>query len=181
MKPRYGLFTGRFQPLHNAHLKCMLKILEEVENLVVGIVNPDPKDTIEFREFTQEKNPFTFWERYRMVHESLEEVGTDMSRVYIVPFYPPLLYADDKTERFVPKSNVTVYIPAKDEFDRQKIEEMNKRGWDVRALEVTEDMSSTEIRRRIYTGEEWESLVPEAVAKIIKEVDGINRIKGMGK
>ena len=181
MKPKYGLFGGRFQPLHNGHLECMLNVLEDAEYLVVGIVNPDPKDTIEFKEFAQEKNPFTFWERYRMVHESLKDNGIDMSRVYIIPFYPPPLYSDEKSERFIPKNEVVAYIPVKDDFDRQKIEYLTKRNWNVKTLEVTENVSATEIRKKIRNNEKWESLVPKAVVKIIKEVDGINRIKGMSE
>jgi nicotinamide-nucleotide adenylyltransferase len=35
---------------------------------------------------------------------------------------------------------------------------------------------ATEIRRRILAGEDWKELVPTQVYRIIKEVDGENRI-----
>ena len=37
--------------------------------------------------------------------------------------------------------------------------------------------SGTEIRRRIMAHENWEELVPEQVAKIIQDVDGVERLK----
>jgi nicotinamide-nucleotide adenylyltransferase len=170
---------GRFQPLHNGHLKVMLKIIKEVEYLVVGIVNPDPKDTINFKDFASEKNPFNFWERYRMIHESLKESGVDMSKVYIVPSYPPSLYNDEKFERFLPKKDETIiYLPVK-KAEKWKIEDLIKRGWNGRSFKVKNPISATEVRRRIAEDENWEELVPRAVAKIIKEVDGINRIKNL--
>jgi nicotinamide-nucleotide adenylyltransferase len=38
-------------------------------------------------------------------------------------------------------------------------------------------LSGTEVRRRIATNENWKELVPRQVAQIIKEMDGIERIK----
>jgi len=37
--------------------------------------------------------------------------------------------------------------------------------------------SGTEIRRRILADEEWRELVPDAVAQIIDDIDGVGRIK----
>ena len=36
---------------------------------------------------------------------------------------------------------------------------------------------ASEIRRRMLEGEDWESLVPPAVARIIKEIKGVERLK----
>jgi len=37
--------------------------------------------------------------------------------------------------------------------------------------------SGKEIRRRMINDENWEDLVPESVCKIIKEIDGVQRLK----
>ena len=37
--------------------------------------------------------------------------------------------------------------------------------------------SGTEIRRRMLTSEPWESLVPDAVARVISEIDGVERLR----
>ncbi|RLF62004.1 MAG: nicotinamide-nucleotide adenylyltransferase, partial [Thermoplasmata archaeon] len=44
-----------------------------------------------------------------------------------------------------------------------------------------EKYSGTEIRRRMAEGKEWQNLVPDAVAKIIKELDGEERVKRLYK
>ncbi len=40
---------------------------------------------------------------------------------------------------------------------------------------------ATEIRRRILKGEDWSELVPAPVYLIVKEIDGENRIRDLGK
>ena len=42
-----------------------------------------------------------------------------------------------------------------------------------------EKYSGKEIRRRMINNEKWEDLVPEAVAKIIKEINGVQRLKDL--
>ena len=39
------------------------------------------------------------------------------------------------------------------------------------------EYSGTEVRKRMAEGGDWESLVPKAVAKVIKDIDGISRIR----
>jgi nicotinamide-nucleotide adenylyltransferase len=41
--------------------------------------------------------------------------------------------------------------------------------------------SGKEIRHRIISEETWEELVPEPVIKIIKEIDGVKRLKNLAK
>jgi nicotinamide-nucleotide adenylyltransferase len=39
-----------------------------------------------------------------------------------------------------------------------------------------ETLSGTEIRRRMLNNEPWNSLVPPAVAQVLKEIDGPGRL-----
>jgi nicotinamide-nucleotide adenylyltransferase len=52
-------------------------------------------------------------------------------------------------------------------------------GFEVRAspLYNRDIFSGTEIRRRIVNDDEWRSLVPAPVAKILDDIDGVNRLK----
>ena len=56
-------------------------------------------------------------------------------------------------------------------------------GYEVRnsPLYNRSEYSGTEVRTRIREGKEWEHLVPDAVVKVIKEVDGVNRITEIGE
>ena len=58
---------------------------------------------------------------------------------------------------------------------------MREAGYEVRnsPLFNREMYSGTEIRRRIVEGEDWEALVPAGVADVIREIDGVSRIKDL--
>jgi nicotinamide-nucleotide adenylyltransferase len=48
-------------------------------------------------------------------------------------------------------------------------------------LTEREKFVATEIRNRILEGKPWEDLVPEPVSKIIKEINGEERIRKIGR
>ncbi|RMF89244.1 MAG: nicotinate-nucleotide adenylyltransferase, partial [Methanobacteriota archaeon] len=56
-------------------------------------------------------------------------------------------------------------------------------GWEVREIELIkgEEYSGTEIRRRMREGGDWERLVPPPVARYIKEIRGVERVRRLGK
>ncbi len=55
----------------------------------------------------------------------------------------------------------------------------SKKGYVVKEIPLfnRKKYSGTEIRRRMIHNEAWEDLVPEAVATIIKDIDGVSRVK----
>lgn len=96
---RTGVYTGRFQPFHDGHKKCVEHILSECEKCII-IVRCGPKS---------EKNPFGFEERVEMIRKHftedqvsifpLEDDGSEMS-VYIgrdVGY--ELIQLDEQTEK----------------------------------------------------------------------------------
>ncbi len=94
-----GYNHGRFQPLHNGHFNTFLKILEKYDELWIGIANPLrqlPQDFEKLEADLQQSvkrardpknNPYTYFERYEMVWNSLQQHGVDMSRVHIAPHF----------------------------------------------------------------------------------------------
>jgi nicotinamide-nucleotide adenylyltransferase len=42
-------------------------------------------------------------------------------------------------------------------------------------------MVATEIRKKIAAEENWEDLVPQPVSKVIKEINGIERVKAISQ
>jgi Nicotinamide mononucleotide adenylyltransferase len=52
-------------------------------------------------------------------------------------------------------------------------------GCAVRSMDMykRETHSGTAIRNRILAGEEWEHLVPSAVVRVIREIDGVTRLQ----
>ena len=69
-----GFYIGRFQPFHNGHRAMVDHIVEEVDELVLGIGSADASHTT--------RNPFTAGERVMMVTKAVKDVDVP---TYVVP------------------------------------------------------------------------------------------------
>lgn len=160
----YSLVVGRFQPLHNGHMDVIRKCASESEHLVIGIgsaqYSHDPND------------PFTAGERYLMINNALEDEG--ITNYSIVPM-------EDLNRFSVWVAHVVSMSPpfkrvyTNNPLTKRLFEES---GFEVRnsPLYNRQVYSGTEIRRRIVAGEEWRSLVPNAVSEVIDDIDGVGRL-----
>ncbi|WP_034385759.1 bifunctional nicotinamide-nucleotide adenylyltransferase/Nudix hydroxylase [Deinococcus sp. YIM 77859] len=72
----YGVYIGRFQPPHQAHLLVMLEALQHVGQLIVVIGSA--------RAARNTKNPFTAAERQAVISEMLRDAGTAQERLRFV-------------------------------------------------------------------------------------------------
>ncbi len=160
-----SLVIGRFQPFHNGHLEVIRKCSAESEGLVIGIGSA---------QYSHEPdNPFTAGERYLMIDEALKEAGVD--DYCIVPI-------EDLNRYSVWVSHVVSMVPpfkrvySNNHFTRRLFSEA---GFELRDSPLySRDMySGTEVRRRMVNGEDWRSLVPPAVARVIDEMDGVSRLR----
>lgn len=70
-----GLFVGRFQPFHDGHKKCILKILETCDTCIVLMRETEKT----------EKNPFDFEKRKAMIRSAFP----DEQQVEIQAFTDP--------------------------------------------------------------------------------------------
>lgn len=161
-----GFFIGRFQPYHQGHHDIILEILEEVDELVIGIGSSQESHSI--------KNPFTAGERMLMVSKALEEIKTD-KKAYVVPLED--IY---RNSLWVP--HVQSMIPPIDvAYSNNPLVRrlFNEAGYEIKktVLRNREEYQGTEIRKRILEKNHWEALVPESVARVIVEVGGVERIK----
>lgn len=168
----FGVVHGRFQVLHNDHLRYLLAGKTLCGHLVVGITNPDPFLTREEGADPQrslpEANPLTYYERYVMVREALEEAGLPLRDFAIVPFpvcVPELL------RHYVPKKAV-FFLTIYDEWGRAKRRLFESLGLQTRVLwevpETEKGIRGTEVRRRIRDRAPWEHLVPPAVVRLLR-------------
>ncbi|MEM3626576.1 MAG: nicotinamide-nucleotide adenylyltransferase [Candidatus Bathyarchaeia archaeon] len=166
-----GLYVGRFQPFHMGHLNAIRDILNEVEELVIVIGSAQYSHNI--------NNPFTSGERMVMIRRALEEVGMDCSKVWIVPVPDVHLHMMwvSAVEGYTPRFEI---VYSNEPLTRRLFIEA---GYKVKPVRFYERKlySSTEIRRRIINGENWEELVPKSVAAFIKEIDGVNRLRDLNK
>ena len=159
------LFIGRFQPFHKGHLAMVKKILQDNDEVIIGIGSAQYSHTGE--------NPFTAGERFEMIKRALDAEG--IREYHIVPI-------PDTHVHSVWVSHVKSLVPAFDAVVTNSdlvVRLFREHGLKVLspALVSREKYSGTEVRRRMQKGGDWKSLVPPVVAAYIEEIDGIERIR----
>ncbi|AEA47996.1 nicotinamide-nucleotide adenylyltransferase [Archaeoglobus veneficus] len=161
-----GFFIGRFQPYHFGHHEVLRRILDEVDELIIGIGSAQESHTMD--------NPFTAGERILMISRAIEDMDVK-KRVYIVPL-------EDIYRNSLWVSHVRSMVPPFDVVYSNNplvIRLFKEAGVKVVSTKLYRrfEYQGTEIRKRMLNGGDWESLVPKPVVEVIKEIDGVGRIK----
>jgi len=180
-----GTIHGRFQILHNDHIKFLMAGKKLCKHLIVGITNPDPSLTKDHdsnpHRSTPIANPLTYYERYVMVKEALLEEGLKFSQFSIVPFpinVPELL-------KYYAPMDAVFFLSIYDGWGRQKKEYLESLGLKVHVLwEVPleeKGLSGSDIRNSMLKGEPWEHFLPTTVVKLVKKWDILTRISELSK
>lgn len=170
MRAYYGMVHGRFQPFHYGHLEYTLAALACCDHLIIGITNPDPflivVEATDPARHEAEANPFTVFERQRMIRAALLEAGVDVLRVSIVPF--PIHHPE--RWRFYCPAEATQFIRVFSTWGKEKARRFTAAGWQVEVLDtgIAKQVSGSEVRRRLRAGQGWEELVPGTVAVVLR-------------
>ncbi|GAB3018877.1 nicotinamide-nucleotide adenylyltransferase [Natronobiforma cellulositropha] len=159
-----GFYIGRFQPYHEGHHAMVNQIAAEVDELVLGIGSAGDSHT--------PRNPFTAGERIMMITKCL--VDLDIV-TYVVPI-------EDLERNSVWVSHVQSISPDFDVAYSNNplvIQLFREAGVDVRQSPMfrREVLEGAEVRERMAADGDWEALVPEPVATVIDEIDGIERMQ----
>ena len=167
-----GVIHGRFQVLHNDHLRYLLAGKELCGHLVVGITNPDPvltrADPADPARSAPEANLLTYYERYHLVRAALEEAGVHHGAFSVVPFPVnlPELY------RYYVPLDAVFYLTIYDDWGRRKLERFGALGLRTHVLwerPVEEKgLRGTGVRGLMAAGLPWEHLVPASGALLLK-------------
>lgn len=118
----FGAFVGRFQPLHCEHLEVLHRVLSLHDHVFVGITNPDP--TLRATSIGAahrdgaDGNPFTYWQRARMITTALHADAVDPSTYTVVPFP---IHHPDRWTAYVP-ADATQYVRELSPWERTKAE-----------------------------------------------------------
>ena len=169
MNKTRGILIGRMQPVHNGHMQVIKKILDEVDEIIIGIGSAQLSH--------EAKDPFTAGERLVMISQALAEEGIDSSKYYIIPM-------QDINFNAIWVSHVKMLTPpfsivySGNSLVKQLFSE---EGFEVRQPPLYDrlHLSGTEVRRRILEDENWQELVPKATADVINEINGIERMKNL--
>lgn len=182
MKDKIGIIHGRFQLLHNDHMKYIMAGKEKCEHLIIGICNPE----VDLTKYTKSNphrskkssNPLTFYERMECIKYALINAGIKQEEFDIVPF--PINFPE-RIFNYVPL-NAKFYMTIYDEWGEEKLKKLrDDLNLDVEVLwRVTlneKGISASTIRKAIQEGKEWKQYVPECVYNYIKENKLDKRIK----
>lgn len=178
-----GVIHGRFQALHNDHLRYLLAGRALCRHLVVGITNPDPllslDEAADPHRGLAASNPLTYFERQAMVRAVLAEAETAPDDLTVVPFpvNRPELYA-----HYAPMDAV-FFLTICDDWGRAKRDYLRGAGCAVHVLwEVgpgDKGISGSHVRRLMAHGGDWQSLVPPATARLCAQWDLPGRLRAM--
>ena len=178
-----GVIHGRFQVLHNDHLKYLLAGKNRCRHLVVGLTNPDPtltkQDPADPQRSNPPANPLNYFERYTMVRLALREVGIDEREFSIVPFPVnfPQLY-----KYYVP-TRAVFFLTILDDWGRRKQKMFQALGLTTEVLwekpAAQKGLCGAEIRRLMVAGEPWEQFVSESTARLMVKWNIPNRLRDL--
>jgi nicotinamide-nucleotide adenylyltransferase len=159
-----GFYIGRFQPYHNGHQSVLEHIADEVDEIVIGVGSAQLSHTPD--------NPFTAGERVLMITRSLVSLDCPF---YVIPI-------EDIKRNALWVAHVQSMTPPFDlcySSNPLVVQLFKEAGVKVQSPSMYErdTHSGTEIRRRMLNNQPWKNLVPPAVADVIKEIDGVIRLR----
>lgn len=166
------MIHGRFQPFHNGHWEYCRLALDRCQTLIVGITNPDPSQITPEADaghrHRSDANPYTFFDRQRMIRAALTDAGVPLERVIFIPFP---INIPERWHFYVPADAVQ-FVRVFSVWEQTKVDRLRQAGYQVEVLTpgAEKTFEATEIRRRISAGEDWRSLVPVGVARVLAEI-----------
>ena len=161
-----AFYIGRFQPYHYGHDAVIKSIAKEIDELVIGIGSAQRSHST--------PDPFTAGERVLMISAALEDLEIPH---YIIPIedvkynsiWPAHVRSMTPPFELVYSNNPLVIQLFSDFNVKVKQSPMYQRA----------ECSGTRIREKMLKDEDWEHLVPDKVVEIIKEINGIQRLKNV--
>jgi len=166
-KENRGVFIGRFQPFHLGHVHCIRHILKEAPELILAIGSAQFSHTLQ--------NPFTAGERITMIRAAMDETKIDASKYYLIPIRDLRIH-DLWVSHLVSQTPRFTTVYSNEPVTSRLFKEAGYRVEPIPFYD-RETYSATEIRRKIIQREKWESLVPTAISKYIKEISGDERLR----
>lgn len=146
-------------------MEVIRKVVSECDQVIIGIGSAQYSHTRD--------NPFTAGERYQMIYETLKDEG--ITNACIVPI-------EDLNRYSLWVSQVVSMCPpfsivySNNRYTRRLFYEA---GFEVRDSPIfnRKEYSGTEVRLKMFKGENWKKSVPKKAAEIIEEINGVERLR----
>lgn len=169
-----GVIHGRFQPFHNGHLTYATLARKLCDELIIGITNPDPRS---YKELKGDKNrhlvssnPYSYFERYRMIMSTLNDHALFENSVIVVPFPIDL---PEMLKFYIPPDAIN-YLRDRGEWTQTKIELLKNNGLTAVLLDEDKDLDihGNYVRDLIISNKPgWKDLVPPGTKSVIENID----------
>jgi nicotinamide-nucleotide adenylyltransferase len=156
------LFIGRFQPFHTGHLLALKEIAPKHDKVIIGVGSSNKCHTL--------RNPFTFEERKEMIAAALDAEQMHCE-LYPIPDTGDNKLWVQQILKNLPKFD-KVY--SNSPWTRECLSSANI---EVQGTGTFEPYDASLIREKIGSGEEWQNLVPAAVAEYLIKINAPSRIK----
>ena len=163
-----GIFIGRFQPFHLGHIAAIKFAFKKVDELAIVVGSAQAS--------YESQNPFTAGERISMIKDSLNADNMiDCKKTLIIPVPDTNIHSTwtHSVDMLVPKYDV---VFTNNTFTGYLFIQRNITVTEPKLLKRS-DLSGTEIRRRMVNNLKWTHLVTEQTQNVIREVDGVERLK----
>lgn len=178
----YLVWSGRYQPPHKGHEAILRRSLEtwpepHICAIVWSLSDPWLSSSVRLNpKHKPEVNPFTVWERMRLMELLIEGVDIGQQRVRIIGI-PRSDTSGRRAQDFLPPCYCQCTTNKDDEdrknFERWRIEGKNARILDVSDLKLS---SSTELKMALRRGDDWRSFIPDNCHEYFIEIDGPARL-----
>ena len=163
-----GLFIGRFQPFHLGHIAAIKFAFSKFDELIIVIGSSQAS--------YEPANPFTAGERLSMIKDSLNaDPNIDCKKTLIIPIPDTNVHSTwtHSVDMLVPHYDAVFTNNA---FTGSLFLERNITVIKPK-LQNRNDLSGTEIRRRMVKNVKWSHLVTEQALKVLERINGAERVK----
>lgn len=160
-----GLLIGRFQPFHLGHLEAIRFALSEVDKLWIGIGSSNKA--------IEKNNPFTADERKEMIISSIDESISNQIQIYYIPDLANHSKWIQNINSLVPDFDV---VFTNDELTQSLYSKLGKKVISV-PFKDRDVLSGTNIRNKILSDQNWQTMVPDGSKMVLKKIDANKRLK----
>ena len=175
-----GSVNGRFQPLHNGHLRYLIAAKKRCDFLWVGITQSNiyslDQSPVDPHRQSAINNPLTFFERFLIIQKALLDTNIEREEFGIIPFP---VDSPEYLPNFLPVS-IPIFTVVCDEWNTHKTDVLRQHGYKVIVLweDRNKDIIGTHIREEISLGKHsWKAQVPAATVSIIEQYGIDKRIQ----
>ena len=160
-----GLLIGRFQPFHLGHLEAIRFALSKVDELFIGIGSSNKPN--------EKNNPFTADERKEMILTSVDESISKKIQIYFIPDLDDHVKWIENIDSFIPYFDI---VFTNDQLTQSLYSKLGKKIIPV-PFKDREVLSGTNIRNKILSDQDWQTLVPKGTKTVLEKISANNRLK----